>query len=123
MSPADQRQPRAQGDFDKTPFAHLVLFLHREGLNGTLVVDRGGFETKVLFRNGKAVAARPLPRGTALQDGLRELCSLNDAPYSFWDSDLLGDGSGVVKGTVDPLTFVAESLRAWARKIHPELFD
>jgi uncharacterized protein DUF4388 len=80
MSTADQAQPTAQGDLGKTPFAHLVLYLHREALSGTLVIDRGGFETKVLFRNGRAVAARPLPRGTALQDGLLELCALDACP-------------------------------------------
>jgi tetratricopeptide (TPR) repeat protein len=113
---ADQPQPIATGDLTKTPFGHLVLYLHREGLSGTLVVNRGGFETKILFRNGKAVAARPLPRGTALQDGLLELCGLSDAPYAFWSTDLLGEASGVVKGTVDPYSFVAESMRGHVRE-------
>jgi hypothetical protein len=115
MSSADQAQPTAQGDLGKTPFAHLVLYLHREALSGTLVIDRGGFETKVLFRNGRAVAARPLPRGTALQDGLLELCALEACPYTFWDGDLLGDPSGVIQGTVDALTFVTDSLRSHVR--------
>jgi tetratricopeptide (TPR) repeat protein len=117
MSTADQPQPMAQGDLAKTPFAHLVLYLHREGLSGTLVIDRGGFETKILFRNGRGVAARPLPRGTALQDGLLELCAVEAAPYGFWDGDLLGDASGVVQGTIDPLTFVTESLRGHVRDV------
>jgi hypothetical protein len=115
MSSADQAQPKAQGDLGKTPFAHLVLYLHREAMSGTLVIDRGGFETKVLFRNGRAVAARPLPRGTALQDGLLELCALDACPYTFWDGDMLGEASGVIQGTVDPFTFVTDSLRAHVR--------
>jgi hypothetical protein len=115
MSTADQAQPKAQGDLGKTPFAHLVLYLHREAMSGTLVIDRGGFETKVLFRNGRAVAARPLPRGSALQDGLLELCALDACPYTFWDGDMLGEASGVIQGTVDPFTFVSDSLRAHVR--------
>ncbi len=116
MTGENQPQPIATGDLGKTPFAHLVLYLNREGLSGTLVVDRSGFETKILFRAGKAVAARPLPRGTALQEGLLELCALADSPYAFWEGDLLGDSPGVVKGTVNPLTFVADSLRGHVRE-------
>lgn len=112
---AGQQQPRAQGDLSATPFAHVVLDLHKEGSSGTLVIDGGGFEIKVLFRNGRAVAARPLPRGTGLQDGLRGLCDLSEGHYAFWEGDLLGDSSGVVKGTVDPLLLVAESLRGHVR--------
>jgi hypothetical protein len=115
MSAANQSEPRAQGDLSKTPFAHLVLYLHREGLSGTLVIARGGFESKVLFRNGRAVAARPIPRGAALQDGLLELCALHEGAYSFWDGDLVGETSGVIRGTVDPFTFVHESLRGHVR--------
>ena len=115
MSAADESQPRAQGDLAKTPFAHLVLYLHREGLSGTLVIARGGFETKVLFRNGRAVAARPTPRGAGLQDGLLELCALSEGAYGFWDGDLVGEASGVTRGTVDPFMFVNESLRGHVR--------
>jgi len=115
MSVANQSQPRAQGDLSKTPFAHLVLYLHREGLSGTLVIARGGFETKVLFRNGRAVAARPIPRGAALQDGLLELCALHEGAYGFWDGDLVGEAIGVIRGTVDPFTFVNESRRGHVR--------
>jgi hypothetical protein len=116
MSTADPSPPLAQGDLSKTPFAHLVLYLHRQALSGTLAIDRGGFETKILFRNGRAVAARPLPRNTALQAGLLELCSVEAAPYAFWEGDLLGDASGVIQGTVDPFTFVSESLRGHSRE-------
>lgn len=112
---AEQQKPRAQGDFGKTPFLHILLYVSREALSGTLVVNRNGFETKVLFRNGKAVAARPLPRGTGLQDGLQELCGLSEAPFGFWDDDLIGDASGVTQGTVDPLPFAAEAVRHHAR--------
>jgi hypothetical protein len=115
MSVANPSQPRAQGNLSKTPFAHLVLYLHREGLSGTLVIARGGFETKVLFRNGRAVAARPIPRGAALQDGLLELCALHEGAYGFWDGDLVGEAIGVIRGTVDPFTFVNESRRGHVR--------
>lgn len=115
--------PRAEGDLSRTPFAHLLLYLYREGLSGTLVIDRGGYESKVLFRNGRAVAARPIPRGAGLQDGLLELCALAEGAYGFWDGDLVdesagsGEASGVIRGTVDPYSFVAESLRGHSRDV------
>lgn len=112
---ATEGEPIAQGDLAKTPFAHLVLYIQRRRLSGTLVVDRVGFESKVLFRNGLAVAARPLPRGTALQDGLLELCDLARATYAFFGEDLLVEANGVVKGTLDTLAFVADSARGHVR--------
>jgi len=115
MTAVNQSQPTAQGDLARTPFAHLVLYLHRETLSGTLIVDRGGFETKVLFRNGRAVAARPIPRGAGLQEGLLELCALSEGGYSFSEEDLVGEGSGVIRGTVDPFTFITEALRGHIR--------
>jgi hypothetical protein len=117
MSAADPKQPLARGDLAQTPFAHLVLYVRRQGLNGTLILDRGGFDTKVLFREGRAVAARPLTRGAALHDGLLELCALASAPYAFWEGDLVGDDPAVVKGTLDALLFVADSVRVHEREV------
>jgi hypothetical protein len=114
--PVDEAKPTARGDLTKTPFAHLVLYIHKQRLSGTLIVDRGGFESKVVFRNGRAVAARPLPRGTVLQDGLLELCDLERASYTFWNEDLLGDAADVVKGSLDTFAFVADSLRGHVRE-------
>lgn len=110
-----EAEPSARGDLRKTPFAHLVLYIQRQRLTGTLIVDRVGFESKVVFRNGRAIAARPLPRGTMLQDGLLELCDLEQAEYSFWNEDLLGEAGGVVKGSLDTLAFVADSVRGHVR--------
>jgi hypothetical protein len=113
--PVDEGKPTARGDLSKTPFAHLVLYIYKQRLSGTLIVDRGGFESKVVFRNGRAVAARPLPRGTVLQDGLLELCDLEQAPYTFCNEDRLGDAPDVVKGSLDTFAFVADSLRGHVR--------
>ena len=109
--------PRAQGDLSRNPFAHLVLYAHREQLDGTLIVEHRGYEVRVLFKQGRAVAGHGLPRGAALQEGLLELCSAASGAFAFWDDDRVGGSAvGVVRGTVDPYMFVAESLRAHARK-------
>lgn len=116
MTSEPGQEPRAQGDLARNPFAHLVLYAHREQLDGTLVVEHRGYEVRVLFKQGRAVAGHGLPRGAALQEGLLELCAASSGAFAFWDADRVGTSSGVVRGTVDPLTFVAESLRSHARK-------
>jgi hypothetical protein len=108
--------PRAQGDLARNPFAHLVLYAYREQLDGTLIVEHRGYEVRVLFRQGRAVAAHGLPRGAALQEGMLELCGAPSGAFAFWDADRVGSSASVVRGTVDPYTFVAESLRMHARK-------
>jgi len=111
----DARDPRARGDLAETPFAHLVLYLQRESATGTLCIEQRGIEVKLRVRGGRIIAAKPVERGASLQQGLLPLCALAQAPYSFWDDDLLEGASGVVTGTVDPSTFVAESLRQHTR--------
>jgi hypothetical protein len=108
-------KPRAQGRLEATPFVHLVLYLHRERSSGTLVVAYDGRETKIVFRDGLAVAARPVVRASGLQQGLLPLCSLRDGTFAFFDDNLLANSEGAVRGTFDPMTFVFESLREHAR--------
>ena len=115
MNSANERRPVAEGDLSRTPFAHLLLYVHSNNLSGTLIVQRGGFETKVVFRDGRAVAAKPLPRGTELSRGLLELCSLDSGAYAFWEGDLLDDAREVVRGTVNPYLFLAASLKGHVR--------
>ncbi|MGD8858559.1 MAG: DUF4388 domain-containing protein [Myxococcales bacterium] len=115
MGTPEQAQPQAQGDLSRTPFAHVLLYVHQRGLAGTLVIEREGVDTRVVFRDGRAVAAKPLPRGTELAKGLLELCLLPAGAFAFWDGDLVGDAAEVVRGTVDPFTFLNMSLRRHVR--------
>jgi hypothetical protein len=113
----NQAEPTAQGDLSRTPFAHVLLYVHQKELSGTLVVEREGVDTRVVFRDGRAVAAKPLPRGAELSKGLLELCLLESGAYAFWDGDLVGDAAEVVRGTVDPLMFLNMSLRGHVRDV------
>jgi hypothetical protein len=107
--------PTAEGNLSRTPLNHLMLYIHREALSGTLVIDRGGVEAKIAFRNGRAVAARLFSGSSSLHQGLLELCGLTEAPFSFWDGDRIGEGPGVLRGTVDPISFATEALRGHVR--------
>ena len=112
----DAAQPRAKGDLAQTPFAHLVLYLQRARATGTLCIEHRGLEVKLQVREGRIIAAKPVDRGASLQEGLLPLCEVEQAPYAFWDEDLLSGVSGVVRGTVDAATFVTESLRQHTRE-------
>jgi hypothetical protein len=107
--------PLAEGNLARTPLNHLMLYIHREGLSGTLIIDRGGVEAKIAFRNGRAVAARLFSGSPSLHQGLLELCDLAEGPFSFWEGDRIGEGPGVLRGTVDPISFAAEALRGHVR--------
>jgi hypothetical protein len=107
--------PMAEGNLARTPLNHLMLYIHREGLSGTLIIDRGGVEAKIAFRNGRAVAARLFSGSASLHQGLLELCDLAEGPFSFWEGDRIGEGPGALRGTVDPISFAAEALRGHVR--------
>ena len=105
----------AEGNLARTPLNHLMLYIHREGLSGTLIIDRGGVEAKIAFRNGRAIAARLFSGSSSLHQGLLELCGLAEGPFTFWEGDRIGEGPGALRGTVDPISFAAEALRGHVR--------
>lgn len=111
MIPAGESTPLAQGQLAQTPFLHLVLYLHRQGQSGTLVLVQGERQIRLLFHEGLAVAARGLPAGCGLSLGMLELCSETEASYAFWNRDVLGDGGEQASGSVDPFMLAAHSLR------------
>jgi len=107
--------PIAQGQLAQTPFLHLVLYLHRQRLSGTLVLTHGERQIRILFRDGCAVAARGLPSGCDLSPGMLALCNETEATYDFWDRDVLGDPSDAVTGSVDAFVLAAQSISDHAR--------
>ena len=107
--------PIAQGQLAQTPFLHLVLYLHRQRLSGTLVLTHGERQIRILFREGYAGAARGLPSGCDLPSGMLALCNETEATYDFWDLDVLGEPSDAVTGSVDAFVLAGQSLSAHVR--------
>lgn len=114
-------EPSAQGDLERTPFAHLLLYIQRRALEGTLVVwrpeqrDARPRQDRVLFRRGAPVAARFSDPASRLDRGLLPLFARPSGPYAFYDVDLVGDGEGVHRGQVEVLPLIAASLRGSSR--------
>src|SRR5690242_15584529 len=107
-------EPIATGTLAKTPLPHLLVYLDQKKLSGTLALwpddtaSQSG-QDRVLFLKGKPVAARLMQGASALREGLVPLFARTNAPYAFYESNLLGDDR--VSGRVDPLSLINEALR------------
>ncbi|HEY2733230.1 MAG TPA: DnaJ domain-containing protein, partial [Polyangiales bacterium] len=64
---------------------------------------------------GRPVAGRLIEQAKSLREGLLKLFYRSEAPYAFYESNLLGNAEERLNGRVDPLSLIAESLRSTAR--------
>jgi len=122
MAAGDAPTPKAEGNLAQRPFAHLLLYVHQQKLSGTLAVwpEQDGApvrgQDRILVADGAPVAGRLLEPSSALDRGLLPLFGRRDAPWAFYELDLVGRGDGVVGGQVDPYALVAASLRGVTRE-------
>ncbi|MEC7526120.1 MAG: DnaJ domain-containing protein [Myxococcota bacterium] len=115
-------EPLAQGDLERTPFAHLLLYIQGRGLDGTLVIwkpepgqDKPR-QDRIRFSGGVPQAGRLIERASRLERGMLPLFARTDGPYAFYaDTDLVGDGGGVIDGPADVPMLIAASLRGSSR--------
>ena len=114
-------EPLAQGELARTPFAHVLFYIQRERLGGTLViwdptVEGKPTQDRVRFHDGRAVAGRLARRTSRLDRGLLPLFRRREGPYAFYqDVDLVGTSDAVRQGNVDSLPLIAASLRGSSR--------
>jgi curved DNA-binding protein CbpA len=116
-------KPSAQGTLGKTPFAHLLLYLHDRRLTGTLAIwpeqnaEGGRGQDRLFAQDGAVVAMRPISPGPSIGDAVVALFARNDGAYGFYaDQNLLGSGEDVLRGTIDTYTALSRGLRAHARE-------
>ncbi|HHH27437.1 MAG TPA: tetratricopeptide repeat protein [Polyangiaceae bacterium] len=115
-------EPIAQGDLQRTPFAHLLLYAKRHELTGSLVLwnpevpEGEPQQDRIRFEGGEPVAAVLLVRASRLDRGMLPLFSRPRGPYAFYaDVDLVGEAPPAQRGEVDLLPLIAASLRGSAR--------
>lgn len=111
-------EPIATGTLAKTPLPHLLVYLDQKKLSGTLALWPDDTESqtgqdRVLLLKGKPVAARLMQQTSALREGLLPLFARKQAPYAFYEGNLLGDDR--VSGRVDPLALIMDALRTGYR--------
>ena len=108
-------QPMAEGTLSATPLGHVLLSIQKKGLSGTLAIwpdDERPGQDRILFRAGAPATSRFIDPATDLEHGLLHLFSRRTAPYAFYEADLVGDGEGTLRGTVDIFSLIAHALRA-----------
>ncbi|HEY8429494.1 MAG TPA: DnaJ domain-containing protein [Sandaracinaceae bacterium] len=115
-------EPLAEGDLARTPFAHVLLYIQKRALSGTLVVwqppagEERPKQDRLRFEEGVPVAGRLLEPASRLERGMLPLFARTSGPYAFYEGvDLVGSGEGVRTGRVDVLPLIAASLRGSSR--------
>ncbi|MDH3623355.1 MAG: DnaJ domain-containing protein [Myxococcales bacterium] len=97
-----------------TPFGHVLLSIQKKGLSGTLAVwpddDQPG-QDRILFRSGVPAIGRFIEPVASLDRGLLTIFPRERGPYAFYEADLVGEGDGTMRGSVDVLEVIATSLR------------
>jgi curved DNA-binding protein CbpA len=114
-------EPVATGSLAKTPLPHLLIYLDQKQLSGTLAIwpdvanegDRR--QDRILLLKGRPIAGRLMEPAKTLREGLLKLFYRSEAPYAFYETNLLGSAEERLNGRVDPLSLIAESLRMTAR--------
>lgn len=114
-------EPIATGTLAKTPLPHLLIYLDQKQLSGTLALwpdvipEDDKRQDRILLLKGRPVAGRLIEPAKTLREGLLKLFYRSEAPYAFYEANLLGSAEERLNGRVDPLSLIAESLRVTAR--------
>lgn len=115
-------EPLAQGDLGHTPFAHVLLYIEKRALAGTLVVwrpqpgEERPKQDRILFDRGVPVAGRLIDPASQLDFGLLPLFARTSGPYAFYEGiDLVGSGESVRRKRIDVVPLIAASLRGSSR--------
>jgi curved DNA-binding protein CbpA len=116
---AELPDPIAEGDLDRSPFAHILSHVATRSITGTLVVwpedaAPGRGQDRVRFEAGIVTAARLVDRSPMLAKGLLPLFARTTGPYALYETiDLVGESG--TRQRVDPLSLIAASLRGPSR--------
>lgn len=104
-----------EGELEKTPFGHVLIYCLGRGLSGSFRVGarpEATPETTLLVRAGCVVAAQFDSQPESLRDGLAQLCTWTRGHYAFYGGRNLLDGAaGALEGQEDPRAVVAHALR------------
>src|SRR5262245_40870528 len=114
-------EPVATGTLAKTPLPHLLIYRDQKQRSGTLAVwpdvtsEADRRQDRILLLKGRPIAGRLMEPAKTLREGLLKLFYRSEAPYAFYESNLLGSAEERLNGRVDPLSLITEALRITAR--------
>ena len=111
--------PIAQGDLSQKPLAHVMLSIFDREFSGTLVVwpdDEGqAGQDRLLFRRGHIIAGRLVEPATDLSRGMLALFHRTNAPFAFYDQDLVTGMEGVLFTSDHVYALIAELAEGFTR--------
>lgn len=114
----DLPDPIAEGDLERTAFAHVLAHVASRQITGSIVVwpegeGRTG-QDRIRTEQGMITAARLVERAPVLERGLAPLFVRKAGPYAVYETiDLVGD-TGIVQ-RADPYALIASALRGDGR--------
>jgi curved DNA-binding protein CbpA len=116
-------RPVAQGTLEEKPLVHVLVYLDKNEMTGTLTIFPDPEATEepkgqdlVYFEKGRPVAARLIRDADSLEHGLLPLFERRRSPFGFYQTDLVSGSSRKLEGEIDPLALIARSLRQTARE-------
>jgi curved DNA-binding protein CbpA len=115
-------EPVATGTLAKTPLPHLLIYLDQKQLSGTLALwpdvipEADKRQDRILLLKGRPVAGRLIEPAKTLREGMLKLFYRSEAPYAFYEANLLGSAEERLNGRIDPLSLITESLRSTAQE-------
>lgn len=68
-------------------------------------------QDRILFRSGVPAIGRFIEPAASLERGLLGIFHRERGPYAFYEADLVGEGDGTMRGSIDLLEVIATSLR------------
>lgn len=110
-------EPVASGTLEKTPFPHVLVYLEQRAMSGTLAIwpdgggDAGQGQDRILLLKGRPMAGVLLQPAETLRAGMLTLFERKQAPYAFYEGNLLGNAEKRLSERIEPLGLIAESLR------------
>ncbi|KPK10971.1 MAG: hypothetical protein AMJ62_16580 [Myxococcales bacterium SG8_38] len=95
----------------------MLLSIQKKGLSGTLAIwpddDRPG-QDRILFRSGAPAVGRFLDPASDLERGMLAIFHRTEAPYAFYEADLVSSAEDALRGQVDIFALIATALRGEA---------
>jgi len=107
----------AQGELKDTPLAHILVYMSRNKLSGTLVIRTQGLGAQLyrLYQQYEPSPQITLEGGLAALDHWLPLFVEKQGTFEFFANENLLPEASKGHPTLDPLALITRSLREWAR--------
>ncbi|QQR91203.1 MAG: DnaJ domain-containing protein [Myxococcales bacterium] len=107
--------PTVQGNFRKTPFAHVLVYVWQQKITGTLVVREDGHEELIWIEQGRLKAASFSNDPESFETGLIDLLPKVNSSYSFFENHYMISHAANFVGDLSPIAVLSEGLRKGRR--------